>query len=89
MKIEVLGTGCYNCLRLESLIDEVLLSLGMSDVEVLRISDERIITQYLTLEEIPGLVINGQLANTREVPTREMLRKWLIQSAQLEESPPA
>jgi hypothetical protein len=27
MKIEVLGTGCYNCVKLEALIDGVLASV--------------------------------------------------------------
>lgn len=77
MKIEILGTGCYNCVKLESLIDEVLQELGKSDVEVVRVDDEKQIRHYIALDEIPGLLIDGVLASTRELPPREKLVEWL------------
>ena len=77
MKIEVLGTGCYNCVKLETLIDEVLKELGKTDVEVVRVSDEKRIRHYISLDEIPGLLIDGVLASTREIPLRETLVAWL------------
>ncbi|MCK6539952.1 MAG: thioredoxin family protein [Anaerolineales bacterium] len=77
MKIEILGTGCYNCVKLESLIDEVLQELGKSDVEVVRVDDEKQIRHHISLDEIPGLVIDGVLASTRELPPREKLVEWL------------
>ncbi len=77
MKIEILGTGCYNCVKLESLIDEVLQELGKTDVEVIRVDDEKRIRHYISLDEIPGLLIDGVLASTRELPTREKLVEWL------------
>ncbi len=77
MKIEILGTGCYNCVKLESLIDEVLHELGKSDVEVVRVDDEKQIRHHISLDEIPGLVIDGVLASTRELPPREKLVEWL------------
>lgn len=86
MKIEILGTGCYNCVRLESLVDEVLLAMDRSDVRVVRVSDEQRIQQYITLDEIPGLVINGRLASTRELPTRETLQGWSEQAGQIEDT---
>jgi hypothetical protein len=77
MKIEVLGTGCYNCIKLETLIDEILIELGKSDVKVVRITDEHCIRKFMPLDELPGLVIDGVLASIREVPDREQLRSWL------------
>lgn len=82
MKIEILGTGCHGCIKLEALIDEVLMELGKSDVEVMRISDERHIRRYMPLDELPGLVIDGVLASVHEVPDRETLKGW-IQDASL------
>jgi hypothetical protein len=76
MKIEILGTGCYNCVKLESLIDEILVELGRKDVEIVRINDEYVIRKYMPLDELPGLLINGILASTREVPEREALKSW-------------
>ena len=77
MKIEILGTGCYNCVKLESLIDEVLQELGKTSVEVERVDNETQIRHYISLDEIPGLLIDGVLASTRELPTREKLVEWL------------
>lgn len=77
MKIEILGTGCYNCVELELLIADVLKQLGRTDVEVVRVDDERRIRHYMPLDEVPGLVIDGVLVCTRELPTREKLIEWL------------
>lgn len=77
MKIEILGTGCYNCVELEMLIADVLKQLGKTDVEVVRVDDEKHIRHYMPLDEIPGLLIDGVLACTRELPPREKLVEWL------------
>ncbi|MCL4531180.1 MAG: thioredoxin family protein [Chloroflexi bacterium] len=77
MKIEILGTGCYKCVELETLIDEVLQELGKTDVEVVRVNDEKRIQHFIPLDEIPGLLIDGILASTRELPPREKLVEWL------------
>jgi len=77
MKIEILGTGCYNCVKLETLVDDVLKELGKTDVKVVRVSDERQIRHYMPLDEIPGLLIDGVLAITRELPSRKTLIEWL------------
>lgn len=77
MKVEILGTGCHNCLILEDSINEVLLDLGRTDVEVIRNSDDRIIRRHIPLDEIPGLLIDGILASSREIPSRDTLKEWL------------
>lgn len=77
MKIEILGTGCYNCVELEMLLADVLKELGKTDVEVVRVDDEKRIRHYMPLDEIPGLLIDGALVCTRELPPREKLVEWL------------
>ena len=77
MKIEILGTGCYKCVELETLIDNVLQELGRTDVQVARVDDEKQIQRFISLDEIPGLLIDGMLASTRELPAREKLVEWL------------
>lgn len=76
MKIEILGTGCYNCIKLEALINDVLTELGRLDVEVVRITDEKQILWFMPLDEIPGLVIDGRLISTKQLPERAILTKW-------------
>lgn len=77
MRIEVLGTGCYRCIRLENLIHAVLSELGRAEVEIIRIDDERAIRRFMPLDEIPGLVIDGSLVSTGQVPDRAILAGWL------------
>ena len=77
MKVEVLGSGCYKCIKLEALVNEMLLELGASGIEVVRVNDERQIRRYMPLDDTPGLMIDGTLVSTREVPERERLKRWL------------
>ena len=77
MKIEVLGTGCYKCRALESLLDEVLAELGKSEVAQARVSDEASIRKIMPLEAIPGLMIDGHLVHSGTVPSKDELRGWL------------
>ncbi len=77
MKIEILGTGCYNCIKLETLINEVAEQLGATNLEIVRVNDEKRVRHYMPLDEIPGLLIDGILVSTREVPPRETLVEWL------------
>lgn len=77
MKIEILGTGCYKCIQLETLINEVLSELKLSGIQVERINDEKSIRHYMPLDEIPGLLIDGHLVSTRVVPERDVLMRWL------------
>lgn len=77
MKIQVLGTGCHNCLELERRLAEAIVKTGRTDVEVERLDDEHIILHHIPLDAIPGLLIDGQLVSQREVPAIETLLDWL------------
>jgi hypothetical protein len=73
MKIQILGTGCHNCLELEMRLAKAVAKSGRTDVEVERVEDERTIP----LDAIPGLLIDGRLVSQREVPNIETLLDWL------------
>jgi len=77
MKIQILGTGCHNCLELEIRLAEAVTKSGRTDVKVERVDDERIIRRHIPLNAIPGLLIDGRLVSQREVPTVETLLDWL------------
>jgi Thioredoxin domain len=77
MKIEILGTGCYNCIKLEALVNEVLQQLGKRGIEIVRNSDEHYIRKFMPLDEIPGMLIDGHLVSSGQVPERETLIAWL------------
>jgi len=78
MKIEILGTGCHNCLKLELLVGELVKELGLKDTEVLRIDNEQKIRRFIPLDAIPGLLIDGNLVSERKLPDRDTLKKWLL-----------
>ncbi|HEY3476341.1 MAG TPA: thioredoxin family protein, partial [Anaerolineales bacterium] len=69
--------GCHNCLELEMRLAEAIARSGRTDLEVKREDDERIIRHHMPLDDIPGLLIDGQLVSQREVPTIESLLDWL------------
>ena len=77
MKIQILGTGCHNCLELEMRLAEAVAKSGRRDVEVERVDDERTIRHHIPLDAVPGLLIDGRLVSQREVPTIETLLDWL------------
>jgi hypothetical protein len=76
MDIKILGSGCHDCLRLELLVGQVLAELGM-EANVRRVEDPRQIDRY-ALVGPPGLIINGQLVAERRLPTKEELRRWIM-----------
>jgi hypothetical protein len=77
MKIQILGTGCHNCLELERRLAEAVTKSGRTDVEVERVDDERAIRHHIPLDAIPGMLIDGRLVSQREVPNIETLLDWL------------
>lgn len=77
MKIQILGTGCHNCLELELRLADAIAQSGRIDVLVERIDDERTIRKHIPLESIPGLLIDGKLVSERQVPDLQNLRDWL------------
>jgi hypothetical protein len=81
MKIDVLGTGCYKCIILESLLNEVLTESGRTDVTIERVSDERTIRKFMSLEATPGLVIDGRLVHSGTAPSKDLLQQWIASRA--------
>ncbi|HLF73039.1 MAG TPA: thioredoxin family protein [Anaerolineales bacterium] len=77
MKIQILGTGCHNCLELEMRLAEAVARSGRTDVQVERVDDERTIRHYIPLDAIPGLLVDGLLVSQRAVPSIETLLGWL------------
>lgn len=77
MKIQVLGTGCHNCLELELRLAEAVARSGRKDVVVERVDDEKVICHYIPLDAIPGLVIDGRLVSQGGVPELATLLEWL------------
>jgi hypothetical protein len=77
MKIQILGTGCHNCLELEMRLAQAVAKSGRTDVKVERVDDEHTIRHHIPMDAIPGLLMDGRLVSQNQVPDIETLLDWL------------
>jgi small redox-active disulfide protein 2 len=75
MKIEVLGTGCAKCDRLEAATRSVADRLGI-DYSIEHVKDIGKITEYGVMMT-PALVIDGQVRVSGKVPSEAELEGML------------
>ena len=75
LSIKILGPGCPACDRLEQTVMAVLMELGLP-VAMEHVQDRKEITA-LRVFCTPALLINDEVKAVGEVPTKEMLKKWL------------
>jgi small redox-active disulfide protein 2 len=74
-KIEVLGTGCNNCIRLEKNAREALAVTGI-EAEIVKVTDYAGIMAY-GIMSTPGLVIDGTVVSYGRVPSAGDIAVWL------------
>ena len=67
MKIEVLGTGCPKCLKLEEMVKSIVNKLGL-DAEVSHVYDINKILDYGVVMT-PALVIDGKVRVSGKLPS--------------------
>ena len=78
MEIKVLGTGCAKCKAVEKEVKEVVAELGI-DANVEDIRDMAKIMEYKVMMT-PGLVIDGKVVCSGHVPSRNDVRKMLLEA---------
>jgi small redox-active disulfide protein 2 len=76
MKVEIFGTGCAKCKRMEQRVFEALRHLGTTDVTVEKIEDISTIADRGVMMT-PALAIDGKLKLVGRVPTVEEIVKML------------
>ena len=69
VKIEVLGSGCANCQKLEAVTKEAVADLAITDAEVVKVTDMKAIMGYGVMST-PGLVIDGTVVSSGRVPSK-------------------
>lgn len=74
-KIEVLGTGCAKCQKLEENAKQAV-KLSGADAMVTKVSDINQITDYGVMVT-PALVIDGKVKVAGKIPTAEAIAEWL------------
>jgi small redox-active disulfide protein 2 len=73
--IEVLGSGCANCNRLEANAREAATIAGV-ETEVLHVTDPREIVSRGVMST-PGLVIDGKVVSAGRIPSAGDIAAWL------------
>jgi small redox-active disulfide protein 2 len=80
LSIKILGSGCAACDRLEQTAMTVLAELGLpGDVEHVRDVKE---IAALGVMGVPALLINNEVKAVGTVPSKAMLKEWLIAVSQ-------
>ncbi len=74
-KIEVLGTGCAKCHKLEENAQKAI-ELSGADATVSKVTDINQITDYGVMIT-PALVIDGKVKVAGKIPTAEAIAEWL------------
>lgn len=75
MKIEILGTGCPKCKKLNELVEEAINDLGVS-AEIIKVTDINKMIDYGVMVT-PALVIDGEVKVAGKVPNKQEVTKWI------------
>jgi len=75
VKIEVLGTGCEKCKKLEKDVINALAELNIT-ADVSKVQDIKQIMSYKVMST-PALVIDGQVKVAGRLPLKDELHKLL------------
>lgn len=76
MKLEILGTGCPKCVKLEELTRKAASELGI-DAEIIKVKDVKKIMEYGVMMT-PALVVDGTVKSSGKVPSVEEIKKMIL-----------
>jgi len=76
MKIEILGTGCAKCDKMEEMVNLALEETGVN-ADVNHIYDIKKIMNYGVMTT-PALVIDGEVKASGKIPSSEEIKKMLV-----------
>ncbi|MBU2262167.1 MAG: TM0996/MTH895 family glutaredoxin-like protein [Proteobacteria bacterium] len=75
MDIKILGPGCINCQKVETLVREAVAETGVAaDIE--KVSDIMQIAKYGVFST-PAVVVDGKVKSVGKIPKKEEILAWL------------
>lgn len=75
MKIEILGSGCANCRRLEENAKKAVSELG-TKIEITKVTDMRKIIEFGVMST-PAIAIDGKVKASGRIPDVKEIVGWL------------
>ena len=79
LTVKILGSGCANCRKLETVAREAASAAGVQ-AEFVKVTDMKDMLAY-DLMSTPGLVINDKLVSSGRIPTQAEVRPWLASAS--------
>jgi len=76
LTIKVLGPGCDNCKKVESIARKAAAMMGM-EAEIIKVIDWVEIKKY-PIMATPGLVVNEKLVCAGRIPSEAEVTTWLV-----------
>jgi len=78
LDIKVIGSGCANCQKVESLVREVMAEHKLEG-KIEKVTDRDRYADY-GLMMTPGLWINGKLVSSGKIPAKSSIEHWLLEA---------
>ena len=75
MEIKILGIGCANCKRVESVARQVVEEMGV-EATITEVTDMAKIVSY-DIVTTPGLVIDEQVVSSGRIPSKAEVTTWV------------
>jgi small redox-active disulfide protein 2 len=75
MKIQILGTGCQNCVKLAKNAEEAVKAKGL-DCELEKVTDIEEIMRYGVMQT-PALAVDGKVKSAGKILSVEDIKKLL------------
>ncbi|MGI5836353.1 MAG: thioredoxin family protein [Chloroflexota bacterium] len=75
MNIKILGSGCANCKKLESLVKEVAEEKQI-EATFQKVTDYKDIVSYGVMST-PGLVVDERVVSSGRIPSKDEIAGWL------------
>lgn len=79
LDIKVLGPGCANCAKVETLVREVVREQSL-EASIEKVTDRNRFLDYGVVLT-PGLWVNGRLLSSGKIPTKNTIEHWLLEAA--------